>query len=128
MARLSFYDVQDVLAEPADRTPEGWAAMREVAAWLDRYVSKPHAALGRSGEICPWTRRTIDLGKLELVPIASTDEDEVEGILRILLGRFVSTEPTEGSDAAFRSLVAVFHRLEPERASDFMVSVHARSK
>lgn len=128
MAELSFHDARDVLAEPAQRPLDGWGAMREVASWLDRYVSKPHAALGRSGEICPWTRRTIDLGKLELVPIASTDSAEVEEILRVLLARFVSTEPTEGSDAAFRSLVAVFHRVDPASAAEFMITVHARSK
>jgi len=128
MAALSFHDAQEVLAEPEHRTVDGWGAMREVAAWLDHYVSKPHVALGRSGEICPWTRRTIDLGKLELVAIASTDVAEVQEILRSLLGRFVSTEPKEGSDAAFRSLVAVFHRLDPESAAEFMVTVHARSK
>jgi hypothetical protein len=127
-ASLSFHDVRAVLSDVVEANQDGWRAMREVAGWLDRHVSRPHPDLGRSGEICPWTRRTIDLGTLELVPVASTRAAEVDGILRLLLDRFLATESTEGGDAAYRSLVAIFHRLDPESASDFMVAAHARSK
>jgi hypothetical protein len=129
---LSFYDVRAILSGTAF-AGEGAAAdaanaLRLVAEWLDTYISRPHEGLGRSGEVCPWTRRTIDLGKLELVPISSTDASEVDVILDSLLDRFVSAESPKGADVGFRSTVGVFHRLDAETAAEFIVDAHRRSK
>ena len=127
---LTWYDVRAVLsgAVDAELTVAARKALRAVAEWLDGYVSKPDPAVGRSGEVCPWTRHTIDLGKLELSPIASRDATETDAILRALLERFTATEPTKGADASFRSLIGVFYDLEPESAAAFMVAAHTRSK
>jgi hypothetical protein len=126
---LPIHDCRAVLAGPITGLPAGAdVALRQVARWLEDWVSKPDPALGRTGEVCPWTRRTIDLGKLELVPVGSNDADEVSEILQALLERFVSTEPTRGADASFRSIVAIFHRLHPASAGPFMVAAHSRSK
>jgi hypothetical protein len=128
---LSFYDVRAVLFGTGLHdmaSDDAAAALRTVAEWLDGHVSRPHPGLGRSGEVCPWTRRTIDLGKLELVPIASTDREEVDAILESLLDRFASAESPKGADLGFRSTVLVFHRLDARTAADFIVAAHARSK
>jgi hypothetical protein len=128
---LAFYDVRAILSgEGVAVAVSGDAAapLRSVAEWLDGYISRPHHGLGRSGEVCPWTRRTIDLGKLELVPISSTDGAEVDAILETLRDRFMSAESPKNSDFGFRSIVLVFHRLDPERAAEFIVAAHARSK
>ena len=69
-----------------------------------------------------------DLGTLLLAPIASDDAAEVDGIVLGLLEKFSSTEPTRGADAAFRSIVAVFHRLNPETDAAFIVATHTRLK
>lgn len=103
-------------------------ALREVASWLENHVSRPHPALGRSGEVCPWTRRTIDLGKLLLTPVPSDDAAVVDAIVLTLLRRFLKLEPTKGVDASFRSMIGVFHRLDPEKAASFLVATHTRLK
>jgi hypothetical protein len=128
---LSFYDVRALLSDndfAGATSDDAAAALRSVAEWLDTYVSRPHHGLGRSGEVCPWTRRTIDLGKLELVPISSADAVEVDTILESLLDRFVSADSPKGADVGFRSIVGIFHRLDPERAAEFIVAAHARAK
>jgi hypothetical protein len=111
-----------------DLEPEEQRALTEIANWLDGFVSKPHPALGRSGEVCPWTRRTLDLGKLLLTPISSTDPVAADAIVLALLEQFASTEPTDGMDSSFRSIVAVFHRLDPAVTESFIVGLHARLK
>jgi hypothetical protein len=108
--------------------PDVLGPLQDVARWMEDFLNRPHPMLGRSGEVCPWTKRTIELGKLLLAPIASRDAAEVDDIVLSLLERFWSLEPTRGADAAFRSIVAVFHRLEPETAAPFVVATHQRLK
>ena len=128
---LATYDVRAILSGGAfaeSVSDEAAAALRSVAQWLDGYISRPHHAVGRSGEVCPWTRRTIDLGRLELVPISSVEAAEVDAILASLRERFVSAESPNGPEAGFRSTIGVFHRLDPGAAAEFIVAAHARSK
>src|ERR1044071_726637 len=42
-----------------DLDAEEERALTEIANWLDGFVSRAHPGLGRSGEVCPWTRRTM---------------------------------------------------------------------
>ena len=126
---ISVYDVRDVIDASASGIPEDAAvAMREVARWIEGFVNRPHPALGRTGEVCPWTRRTADLGRLLIAPIASDDAAEVDAIVLALLERFWSMEPTGGADAGFRSIIGVLHRLNPETAAAFVVAAHTRLK
>lgn len=127
---ISVYDAREILrGGPISGLSEDVArSLATVTEWLDGFVNRPHAELGRSGEVCPWTRRTLELGRLVLVPIASDDAAEVDAIILSLLERFWSMEPTRGADAGFRSIIAVFHRLDPEKAAEFVVAAHTRLK
>lgn len=107
---------------------KAWKQLRDVAQWFEDFLNRGHPLLGRSGEVCPWTKRTLDLGKLLLAPITSDSPAEVDDILRSLRKEFLSTEPTKGPDAAFRSVVAVFHGLSRENAAAFVVATHERLK
>jgi hypothetical protein len=123
-------DARSVLTKRSvDEFPdEAWKQLRNVAQWFEDFLNRAHPLLGRSGEVCPWTKRTLDLGKLLLAPIASDSPAEVDDILRSLRKEFLSTEPTKGPDAGFRSIVAVFHRLERASESAFIVATHERLK
>jgi hypothetical protein len=123
-------DARTVLARRSDAAlPDGaWKQLRDVAQWFEDFLNRAHPLLGRSGEVCPWTKRTLDLGKLLLAPITSDNTAEVDHILRSLRKEFLSTEPTKGPDAAFRSVVAVFHGLERAHEAAFVVATHERLK
>lgn len=103
-------------------------ALRDVALWCEDFLNRPHPGVGRTGEVCPWTKHTLELGTLLLAPVASDDAAEVDAIVLGLLETFASTEPTRGADAAFRAIVAVFHRLSREAEADFIVAAHTRLK
>jgi hypothetical protein len=107
---------------------DAWKPLRDVAQWMDDFLNHPHPMLGRSGEVCPWTKRTLDLGKLMLAAIATDDPVEVDSVMHSLREEFLSTEPTKGADAAFRSIVAVFYRLDAEREAAFIIATHQRLK
>jgi len=130
LGALSLIDARDVLAGTRlDGLPvDAHRPLLDVACWLEDFLNRPHPLLGRSGEVCPWTRRTLDLGKLLLAPIATDEPAEVDRILYALLDEFSSTEPTNGADAAFRSIVSIFHRIAPRHAAEFIVATHARLK
>lgn len=102
--------------------------LRDVALWFEDFLNRAHPLLGRSGEVCPWTKRTLDLGKLLLAPIASDNPAEVDDVLRSLRREFLSTEPIKGPDAAFRSIVAVLYGLDRANAAAFIVATHERLK
>lgn len=128
--RPPLVDARTVLASATlDEIPsDARASLRDVAHWMENFLNRPHPMLGRSGEVCPWTKRTLDLGKLLLAPIASDEPVEVDEVMDWLRGEFLRTQPTKGPDAAFRSIVAVFHRLDPAEAAAFMVATHQRLK
>lgn len=127
---IPVFDARSILDGTVSREVPGGAlsALRQIADWLEGTVSRPHPALGRSGEVCPWTRRTIDLGKLLLAPIETDDAADADAVVLGLLERFSSLQPTSGADAGFRSVIGVFCRLDPGTAADFVVGVHARLK
>jgi len=127
---VPFVDARQVSAnDPLPELPEAArAALSRVVGWIDAFLNCPHPAVGRPGEVCPWTRHTFDLGKLLLAPIGSTDPGEVDGILLDMRERFLATEPTRGPDAAFRSVIGVFYGLRPDHMAEFMVATHTRLK
>lgn len=129
-AAVSLVDARHALTGsiPNGLSNDASNALRDVALWCEDFLNRPHPGVGRSGEVCPWTKRTLELGTLLLAPIASDDAAETDAIVLGLLDVFSSTEPTKGADAAFRAIVAVFHRLRPETQAEFIVAAHTRLK
>lgn len=126
----SLYDVGAVLGgrEPVGLDGETTTALQRIARWLENFVSRPNPELGRSGDVCPWTRHAIDIGRLLLVPMTWNAPAEVDEILLQLLGWFSAMSWSEGADATYRAIIAVFHRLDPTTAAAFIVATHARLK
>jgi hypothetical protein len=102
--------------------------LREVANWVRDYLTNPHPDLGRSGEVCPWVRRGLELGAIFLAPISVNPSSDIDAILLALMNRLLSLEPTSGVDSYHRSLIAIFAGLDPSVAADFIVTTHSRLK
>lgn len=101
------------------------AALREIAAWMDAYISRPNAALGRSGDVCPWTRRASEVGGLELTIAKKNVDNYVDSLMLGLMRRF-HARAQDGADS-FRAIVAVFPHRDVE-TYEFIVATHARLK
>jgi hypothetical protein len=96
-------------------------ALRAVGDWVQTFVVRPNANLGRTGPVCPFVPKARDNKALWLAP-ESFEGRDVSEIVELVSGYknlFSRTAPTSGDDAANKSLVVVFADLPPARAKDF---------
>ena len=108
--------------------PAEQALFATTATWLDEYISRPNPALGRSGDVCPWTRRTLQLGRLFLASIQATGEACIDACLLSLLSAFRAMGDETCLFDTFRAIVAVFPQLSPEVGDQVIVATHTRLK
>lgn len=116
------YRVDELRADkrfPA-RSAREEAAISATARWLEEYISRPDPAVGRSGDVCPWTRRTLQLGNLSLTSITDSDPSQIQ---RRLL-RFLTVFERIARHTPYAAIVTVF----PELESRVIVAVHEALK
>jgi hypothetical protein len=98
------------------------------ARWLDEVISRPNPALGRAGDVCPWTRRTLQLGRLFLAALPVQQEACIDASVLWLRDAFEALGHARGALDPFRAIVALFPLLAPDAAAASIVSAHARLK
>src|SRR5678815_3255190 len=64
ITRLSDTAVVDGLSH------DGAELLQTIANWSRDYLTNPHPALGRSGDVCPWVQASIQTGRFYLSMIA----------------------------------------------------------
>ena len=125
------YTAQEALAGCGEHQPLTAAEIAlfgVTARWLDELISRPNPALGRAGDVCPWTRRTLQLGRLFLASIPAREESCIDVSVLWLLEEFKALARADGALDPFRAIVAVFPLLPSESADACIVSAHARLK
>jgi len=78
-----------------------------VANWVRSYLMRPHAELGRSGAVCPFTPISARLNTLLVGFSHATDEDEILAVMGKALAAFESIACTP-KQRHFRSVVVAF--------------------
>lgn len=127
----ALYSAQAVLG--GQRFPELSAREADLfsttAAWLDASISRPHRDLGRAGDVCPWTRRTLQLGRLFLSAIPNVEPGRVDAGVLELMSAFTALDSMDGF-GTFRAIVAVFPAIPAveQAGASFVVAVHRRLK
>jgi hypothetical protein len=99
--------------------PEGeLTALQAVADWIKTYVVRPHKDLGRAGPVCPFVPGALERRTLWLAPeqIADQSASAVVELMSSYTRRFLDTQPTDGDDAKYKVIVAVFTDLQADRA------------
>lgn len=97
-------------------------ALRAVADWTKTFVAKPHRDLGRTGAVCPfvpvaWEHKTLWLAAERSAGRSTPDVIKlIEGYKQLLL----ATQPVDGDDANYKSIVIVFTDLPAMQAKDFL--------
>ena len=97
-------------------------ALRAVADWIKTFVARPNKDLGRSGSVCPFVPGALERKTLWLAPeqIADRSLPDVVDLINGYKRRFLSTQPVDGDDATYKSIVVVFTDLAADRATDFL--------
>jgi hypothetical protein len=108
-------------------------ALRDVARWLDAFITKPHPDLGRPGPVCPFVPGSLERNSLWLAPVHIADQDTAHAVALMdgYKERLLDAEPVTGADAAYKVIVVVFTDLTPDRArglfGDVMAELAVRS-
>jgi hypothetical protein len=103
-------------------------ALRAVADWIETFVARPNAHLGRAGTVCPFVpgaleRHTLWLAAERVGDRSAADLAElVTGYQRL----FLEAQPTDGDDAVYKSFVVVFADLAADRAQELFDDVLGR--
>jgi hypothetical protein len=100
-------------------------ALRPVADWIKAFVAQPNKDLGRDGSVCPFVPGSLERRTLWLAPehIADRDLPDVVELMSGYQRLFLDTQPVEGDDARYKTIVVVFTDLSADRAQDVFDAV-----
>lgn len=116
--RLFLAEVSDFRAEsPPERLLPYMAPLRVIQEWAQSYLCGPHAELGRSGPVCPFTRPSLrrELFYLAIYPGNEVDQAQVREVVRAYRDWFMEMEPQSGAAAAYKTVGIVFPDLNEEQ-------------
>jgi hypothetical protein len=110
-------DLED--ANATEKLAEGdLPALRAVADWTDTFVALPNRDLGRPGTVCPFVPGSLERRILWFAPehIADLALPDVVELMRGYRRLFLDSEPTDGDDAQYKTIIVVFTDLPADRA------------
>jgi len=94
------------------------SALQAVGDWINAFVVRPNAELGREGPVCPFVPGSLERKTFWLVP-EQIGDGGVPELVELLDGykrAFLDTEPRAGDDADYKVFVVVFTDLPADRA------------
>lgn len=96
-------------AEAKARAGEAEPALAILLGWVEGYLMRGHADLGRSGAVCPFTRQAARLDTVRL-GICEAGADEEEAAFALIRGSFRALEaiPAKPGLAHFRTVIIGF--------------------
>ena len=107
----------------------GDAAMQTLIGWVESYLMRGHADLGRTGAVCPFTKQAarIDTVRLAISRAGADDEDEAFGLIR---GAFAELEtiPCKPGMEHFRTIIIGFPECATEEGMAMLGRVQRRHK
>lgn len=88
------------------------ATIDTTARWVRRFLMCPNAALGRNGEVCPYTRPSVQSGLFHIavghVAAGLEAYDEVTEVMRGACDFWESLPPIVGNQALLKTVLVVF--------------------
>lgn len=85
--------------------------LRNITGWLINFLAKPHPDLGRSGPVCPFLPRALQLQTIEMAVIRTqnlSDLNQIEEIVKHHRDVFLELEPCTGELALYKSILLLF--------------------
>lgn len=117
----SYYLLQlaDLNAEPEKQTPivkENSEALRQIVTWVERFLSNPHPQLGRTGDVCPYTKSSMKKEYLWLTVRrgkALSVEDVYTSVMKYR-DWFLEIAPSSEKESLFKTILILFPDIEVE--------------
>src|SRR5205807_2223906 len=79
--------------------------LAEVLGWVRNFLAQPHPLLGRSGTVCPWIPRALELNSLHLAVARpeSLSAENIQTAVRDYRNLFFQLEPKTGESSLFKA-------------------------
>jgi hypothetical protein len=99
----------NLLGFEAAAAPAADPGARILAGWVQSYLMRGHAALGRSGHVCPFTARSVRLSLLRIgiSPLRGADRAGILQTMQQAL-RALDAMPADRADRIFRTVIVGF--------------------
>jgi hypothetical protein len=100
-----------------------------IAQWLTSYLMRPHAELGRSGDVCPFTAQALRLDTIRIgvCTAAGSDVASVRSAMRDCFEQFASM-PCPQAMRHFRTIVVGFPRMDDAAGLESLRKAQRRLK
>ncbi|XGV97451.1 MAG: DUF6875 domain-containing protein [Leptolyngbya sp. BL-A-14] len=120
------------LFAPADlgQLQSDLACLTEITEWVKNFLGRPHPNLGRSGPVCPFVPRALQLDTIRLAVIRThaMDASQIEEIVRCYRDQFLALEPQSGELAFYKAILLVFPDVSVEQAPKLIDAVQQKLK
>lgn len=110
-------DIERLACGDAVRTAES-DALEATLHYLKGFISSPHPYLGREGDVCPFTKKSLELDAMRFAVFRGDHTmEEIVDAMQALLPEFHRMHPTDGTVKNYRALLLVFpHMTEADYA------------
>ncbi len=105
-------------------------SIEEIVTWARAFLCNPHPDLGREGQVCPYTRPSLDreLFWLTVYPAQNPTVEEVRSVIMKYQQWFLEMEPVAGREAQYKTILLLFPDLAPEMAPGIIDLIQATLK
>jgi hypothetical protein len=117
----SHYLIQlaDLNAKPEKQAPivkENSEALRQIVTWVERFLSNPHPQLGRTGDVCPYTKSSMKKEYLWLTVCRGKVLSVEDVSTRVMKYRdwFLEIAPSSEKESLFKTILILFPDIEAE--------------
>jgi hypothetical protein len=109
--------------------PDLLSVYQLIAQWLTSYLMRPHADLGRPGDVCPFTAQAfrLDTIRIGVSNAASADVAGVRSAMRHCFEQFASM-PCPETMGHFRTVVVGFPNMDDAEGLESLRKVQSRLK
>ena len=82
----------------------------ETLDWVSNFLAKPHPNLGRSGLVCPFVPRSLQLNNIhfKVIRAKNLEQQQLEEIVSSYRDIFLELEPTEGEATLNKAILLIF--------------------
>lgn len=86
------------------------ASLLKTTQWIENFLAKPHAELGRSGVVCPFVPKSLKLETMQMVEISTEgmSQSDLESLVKEYREIFLAQFPQQGKLAIYKALLLVF--------------------
>lgn len=120
------------LYRPADlaRLTADLPVLCRIADWVQEYLCRPHADLGRTGPVCPYAPHAFAMERLVFTVVHTADRSaaEIDAILEQFRQEFLTMPPTTGPEAMEKAILVILPDVSEQDAPALIDETHWRLK